>query len=146
MRILGTIMASFFLVGTAGAEPLNEDNPCFGERQKLEDNAQFDHMLNFFAAATTMSPLHGPMGGEAGQGRVGVDVLIMPPLSCGQRIVFQDLETGEGGKTEDTNKSPIVPRPHVSFAFPQVKGWQIYGTAAYIPPVPFAGTQNVYVG
>ena len=28
----------------------------------------------------------------------------MPPLSCSQRIVFQNLDTGEGGKTEDTNK------------------------------------------
>lgn len=146
MRATAWIAGFALLSGAALAEPLDENNPCFGERQKLDDLAQFDHMLNFFAAATTMSPLHGPMGGEEGQGRIGADIMIMPPLSCAQRIVFQDLETGEGGKTEDTNKSLVVPRPHVSFAFPQVNGWQIYGTAAYIPPVPFAGTRNVYLG
>jgi hypothetical protein len=146
MKAMAWGAALAMVSGVAFAEPLDENNPCFGERQKLDDLAQFDHMLNFFAAATTMSPLHGPMGGEEGQGRLGADIMVMPPLSCAQRIVFQDLETGEGGKTEDTNKSPIVPRPHVSFAFPQVNGWQIYGTAAYIPPVPFAGTRNVYLG
>jgi len=146
MRISSWFFAGLLASAPLHAEPLNEDNPCFGERQKQEDEAQFDHMLNFFAAATTMSPLHGPMGGEAGHGTIGVDVLVMPPLSCAQRIVFQNLDTGEGGKTEDTNKSPAVPRPHLSFTFPKIGEWQVYGTAAYIPPVPFAGTRNVYLG
>jgi hypothetical protein len=140
------LSVGFLLATPVSAEPLNEDNACFGERQKQDDIAQQDHMLNFFAAATTMSPLHGPMGGEPGHGTVGVDLLVMPPLSCAQRIVFQNLETGEGGKTEDTNKSPVVPRPHMSFTFPKLGEWQLYGTAAYIPPVPFAGTRNVYLG
>jgi hypothetical protein len=131
---------------SVAAEPLDENNPCFGQLQKQADESQQNHMLNFFATATTMSPLHGPLGGESGHGTVGVDVLVMPPLSCAQRIVFQDLETGEGGKTEDTNKSPIVPRPHMTFAFPKIGDWQVYGAAAYIPPVPFAGTRNVYLG
>jgi hypothetical protein len=144
-------MTFFLSVGVllatpVGAEPLNEDNPCFGSLQKKDDIAQQDHMLNFVAAATTMSPLHGPMGGEPGHGTVGVDLLVMPPLSCAQRIVFQNLDTGEGGKTEDTNKSPMVPRPHMTFTFPALGEWQVYGTAAYIPPVPFAGTRNVYLG
>ena len=128
------------------AEPLTEDNPCFGARQKFADVEQQNHMLNFFAAATTMSPLHGPLGGDPGHGTVGLDVLVMPPLSCEQRIVWQDLETGDGGKTEDTNKSPIVPRPHLTFSFPELAGWHLYGSAAYVPPVPFAGTRNVLMG
>jgi hypothetical protein len=140
------MMAGLVISAPLNAEPLDENNPCFGERQKQEDAAQFDHMLNFFAAATTMSPLHGPLGGDPGHGTIGLDVMVMPPLSCAQRIVFQNLDTGVGGKTEDTNKSPVVPRPHLSFTFPELGAWQVYGTAAYIPPVPFAGTRNVYLG
>ena len=36
--------------------------------------------------------------------RIGVGIGIIPPLGCGKRIVLQ------GTKTEDTNKSPAVPR------------------------------------
>jgi hypothetical protein len=140
------LVTGLFFSAPVVAEPLDENNPCFGERQKQDDDGQQNHMLNFFASATTMSPLHGPMGSDPGHGSLGVDLLVMPPLSCAQRIVFQNLETGEGGKTEDTNKSPVVPRPHMSFTLPKIGDWQVYGTVAYIPPVPFAGTRNVYLG
>ena len=66
---------------------------------------QQDFLLNYFAMATTMSPLHAPVPHEAGKGSVNVEFLAIPPLGCNRRLVLS------GTKTEDTNKAPMAPRP-----------------------------------
>lgn len=106
-----------------------------------DEQTQQDFLSNYFALATTLSPLHGPMPHEPGHGAFGVDLLLMPPLGCERRFVLDHT------KTEDTNVTPLAPRPRVTFAF-QSPGWGVvpYAGFAYVPPVTMFGTRNVIVG
>lgn len=102
-----------------------------------DEVTQQDFMSNYVALATTFSPLHGPIPHEEGRGSVGLELAVMPPLSCERRLVLG------GTKTEDTNKTPVVPRPRVTFAFPALGALRPYAGVAYVPPVPVFGTTNV---
>ncbi|MEC7983516.1 MAG: hypothetical protein VX278_00045 [Myxococcota bacterium] len=108
-----------------------------------DEVAQQDFLLNYFSLATTFSPAHAPIPGLPGEGMVGVELSVIPPLGCDRRLVLFYT------KTEDTNKVPVLPRPRLSFTFPSiqmgpVKG-TIYGSLGYVPPLPLMGTQNVIV-
>lgn len=102
-----------------------------------DEQAQQDFLSNYFALSTTYSPVHAPVPHDPGHGAVGLDVAILPPLGCEHRLVFNYT------KTEDTNKSPVVPRPRVTFAFPAIGRMVPYAGAAYLPPVKLLGTTNV---
>lgn len=115
------------------------DPACEGVTQKLDDQGQQDFLMNYFALATTASPLHAPIPSEAGTGSIGVEILGIPPLSCEQRLVLNST------KTEDTNKAPIAPRPRMTFSFPELGPVTLYGGAGYVPPVTLFGTRNVIV-
>lgn len=104
-----------------------------------DEQSQQDFMANYFALATSLSPQHGPVPHEAGHGAIGLDLGIIPPLGCRRRLVLG------GTKTEDTNKSPAVPRFRVSFAFPDVGKVRPYAGLAYIPPITILGTRNVMI-
>jgi hypothetical protein len=101
------------------------------------EQAQQDFLANYVTLATSLSPQHGPIPHQPGHGAIGLDLGIIPPLGCGRRLVLN------GTKTEDTNKSPVVPRIRASFAFPAIGKLQPYAGVAYIPPVPLLGTRNV---
>jgi len=95
-----------------------------------EEQAQQDFLQNYPALALTYSPLHAPVPHAGGRGALGVDLAFIPPLSCQKRYVL------EWTKTEDPNVSPIAPKFHASFAFPEIGGTTvIYASAAYLPPV-----------
>ena len=107
--------------------------PCDGTNDELcyDEQTQADFMANYTALASTFSPLHAPVPHEGGRGSIGVDFNIIPPLSCYHRYVL------DWTKTEDTNKTPVLPRPTVSFAFQPIRG-RIYPYASlgFVPPVP----------
>jgi hypothetical protein len=103
----------------------------------VDDQHQQDYLLNFFALATTLSPLHGPVPVEPGHGSIGIELSLIPPLSCDHRLVLNR------SKTEDTNKAPLLPRPRALFALPKVGPFVIYGGLGYVPPVTVFGTRNV---
>ena len=107
------------------------------------EEGQQNYLLNFFSAATTMSPLHAAIPNPAGQGSIGVELAVIPPLGCDRRLVLDYT------KTEDTNKVPILPRPRMSFSFPAIhtKKAKIipYGGLGYVPPLKIMDTQNVIV-
>lgn len=115
------------------------DPACEGQTQKFDDAGQQDFLLNYFALATTLSPVHAPIPAEAGHGSIGLDALVIPPLSCEQRLVLNST------KTEDTNKAPVAPRPRMIFSFPEMGKVTLYGGAGYVPPVTLFGTRNVIV-
>lgn len=103
-----------------------------------DEQVQADFLNNYPALATTLSPVHGPIPHKAGHGAIGVDLLAIPPLGCGQRMVLGWT------KTEDTNKLPLAPRPRATFAFQPIFGRIFpYGGVAFIPPVPVGGTRNM---
>jgi len=109
-----------------------------GSGSYVEQDQQ-DFLLNFFALATTLSPLHSAVPLEGGQGSIGLELDIIPPLGCDRRLVLA------GKKTEDTNKTPIAPRPRVMFQFKDLGPFKIYAGLAYVPPVTVFGTRNVII-
>lgn len=106
------------------------------------EEVQNNFMLNFYSLATTFSPLHGPIPNEPGRGSLGIELSGIPYLKCEQRLVLAYT------KTEDTNKTPVLPRPRGVFTFPAKKlknGMSVvpYAGFGYVPPVPIQGTRNV---
>ena len=104
-----------------------------------DDAAQADFLLNYFAMATTFSPLHGPIPGKQGTGIVSLELAVIPPLSCERRLVLG------ASKTEDTNKAPAAPRPRIGMVFNKVGPIIPYAGLGYVPPVTVFGTRNVIV-
>lgn len=104
------------------------------------DQVQNDFLANYYALALTLSPGHAAIPHEAGRGAAGVDLLVLPPLSCARQFVMGHT------KTENTNFTPVAPRLRVTFAFPEVGATHFYAGAAYVPPVPMFGTRNVILG
>ena len=112
--------------------------------QGYSEEAQNNYLLNFYALATTFSALHAPIPHDPGHGSLGLEISGMPQLSCEHRLVLSYT------KTEDTNKTPILPRPRGSFAFPAIdlkngKSLVPYAGFGYVPPVPIGGTRNVMI-
>ena len=103
------------------------------------EQAQQDFLLNYFALATTFSPLHSAVPAKGGEGLIGVEIAGIPFLKCSRRLVLS------GTKTEDTNKAPIMPRPRVLFQFKKIGKVNPYAGVGYVPPVTVFGTRNVIV-
>ena len=143
MRTIVSFFLTIALPGTAAASVAPE---CQGLPKPDDYNeiVQYDFLLNYYSLNSSFSPLHAPVPHEPGHGSFGVDLSFMPPLGCDKRFVL------DWTKTEKTNVSPIIPRIVASYAFPALfakegewTGLVPYVGAAYVPPVTFAGTQNV---
>jgi len=134
-------LAFMGMLGTAHAyvDPACQEVADAGPPSDYSEEDQQNYLLNYFALATSLSPLHGAVPHKGGHGSVGLDLGIIPPLGCERRLVLNYT------KTEDTNKAPIVPRPRLIFAFPEIGKWTPYGGLAYAPPLRIFGTQNVIV-
>lgn len=117
------------------------DPKCAGlpKPSDYDEQTQGDYLQNFFALSTTYSPIHAPIPHEPGHGAIGVDFLVLPPLGCDKRYVL------EWTKTEETNITPVAPRPRVTFAFDGPGELVPYAGFAYVPPVTLFGTRNVIV-
>jgi hypothetical protein len=139
--MLSPTLALLGMLSTAHAyvDPKCVDIAAGGPPSGYSEQGQQDFLLNYFAMATTMSPLHGAVPHRAGHGSIGLDLSVIPPLGCERRLVLNYT------KTEDTNKAPFVPRPRMIFAFPKIGRWVPYGGFAYAPPIPIFDTQNVIV-
>ena len=126
------------LLTAAPAPAAGVDPACEGAEQfYADDDLQAAHMLNYFSLAASYSPLHGPVPQEPGHGTIGLELAGVPPLSCERRLALG------GSKTEDTNKTPVIPRPRLSFTLPSDGHLVGYGSLGYIPPVTIFGTRNV---
>jgi hypothetical protein len=126
----------------ASTEALAYVDPKCAEYEGLppedyDEQVQYDFLSNYFALSTTWSPVHAPIPHEPGHGAIGVSLGVIPPLGCPHRMVFNY------SKTEDTNKSPVVPRPSLTFAFPALGKAVPYAGIAYLPPVKLLGVTNV---
>lgn len=131
-------MIALLLAGIARADC--EAEVAAGPPSDYDEVAQRDFLLNYFALATALSPLHGPIPAEPGHGVVGIELAGVPPLSCRRRLVLAY------SKAEDANTVPVVPRPRAIFAFPEVGRVVPWAGLAYVPPVPVGGVRSVLVG
>ena len=140
-------MVGLFILYTttafAAVDPACKDVASQGVPDGYSEEGQQNYLLNYFAMAASFSPIHGPIPNPAGTGSVGVELSVIPPLSCERRLVLNYT------KTEDTNKTPAVPRPRISFSFPAIETAKLrfvpYAGLGYVPPVPIMGTQNVII-
>jgi len=134
----GAVALAGFLAAPAAAFV---DPKCADEAANIpadyDEQVQQDFLQNYPALYTTLSPIHGPIPHEPGHGAIGLDLNVVPPLPCSKRLVLNYT------KTEDTNKTPVVPRPRITFAFPAVGSVVFYGGIGYVPPVKVFGTRNV---
>ncbi|MEQ1570578.1 MAG: hypothetical protein ABMA64_33415 [Myxococcota bacterium] len=110
-----------------------------GPPEGYDEQAQQDFLVNYFGLSTTFSPIHAPIPHEPGHGAIGLELSVIPPLGCQRRLVLSYT------KTEDTNKSPLVPRPRLTFAFPAIGKFVPYAGLGYVPPLPVLGMSNVIV-
>jgi hypothetical protein len=139
---LALALAAGLLLSNPAAAFVDEacaDVAAAGTPEGYSEQGQQDFLLNYFAMATTFSPLHKPLPHQPGHGSIGLELAIIPPLSCERRLVLDYT------KTEDTNKAPVAPRPRITFAFPQVGKVVPYAGLGYVPPVTVFGTRNVIV-
>ncbi len=105
-----------------------------------DEQVQQDFQANYYALVSSFSPMHAPVPHAPGRGSLGVDVSILPPLSCAKQYVLNWT------KTEDTNKSPVLPRLTASYAFPAIKEIVVpYAAVGFLPPMPINGTRNLVV-
>lgn len=144
------MIALFFALTSVGmaADLEGVDESCYEYATDLQadidagtsdyvEQDQQDFLLNYFAMATTFSPLHSAIPAKGGQGLIGVEIAVIPPLGCNRRLVLS------GTKTEDTNKAPAAPRPRVLFQFQKIGKLKPYAGLGYVPPVTVFGTRNV---
>lgn len=131
------LVAMLMVPGLAWAEV---DERCQGlpKPADYDERVQQDYQQNYFALVSSYSPKHAPIPHKGGHGAVVVGVNVMPPLSCEKRFVL------EWTKTEDTNKSPILPRIGLSYAAPTIADrLTIYGSFSFLPALPIGGTRNL---
>jgi len=121
----------------AQVDPKCQEVANAGPPDDYDALAQQEFLLNYPALYTSFSPVHGPVPHDPGHGAIGIDFDVVPPLSCERRMQLSWT------KTEDTNKTPLIPRPRVTFAFPAIGRMVPYAGVAYIPPITLFGTTNV---
>lgn len=119
-----------------------EIDPACADIPKPDDydeQVQGDFQANYFALSTSFSPIHAAIPHQGGHGSLGVDAKIIPPLSCERRYVL------DWTKTEDSNKSPLIPQIVASYSFPALfkDRLVLYGSVGLFPSIPFNGTRNL---
>ena len=138
--MIATLLLASLGSAQAFVDPACQEVADAGPPADYDEQAQADFLLNYYAMVTTLSPNHGPTGDDPGHGTVGVELLGIPPLSCERRLVLNY------SKTEDTNKSPIIPRIRLSFTFPEIGAWQLYSGLTYVMPFSVMDVRNVLIG
>ncbi len=131
------LLSLLFSTALASIDPACQEVADQGTPADYSEQAQNDYLLNYVSLAVTYSPLHAPVPAEPGHGSIGIELAGIPPISCERRLVLSYT------KTEDTNKTPVAPRPRLTFALPAIGKVVPYGSVAYFPPVTLLGTRNV---
>ncbi len=134
------IVAMAALVPAAAWAEVDEACQGLPKPADYDERVQQDFQQNYFALTASYSAKHAPIPHAGGHGAVFVGLNVMPPLGCDKRFVL------EWTKTEDTNKSPILPRIGLSYAAPEIADrLVIYGSFAFLPPLPIGGTRSLFV-
>jgi hypothetical protein len=104
-----------------------------------DETVQQDFLQNFPALVSSFSAIHAPIPHAPGHGMIGINLSGVPYLSCEQQYVLGWT------KTEDTNRTPVIPLPRISFAFPVSGSSKLvpYGGVGYLPPVTLMETRTV---
>ena len=128
-------------IASAAIDPACQEVADQGVPDGYSEQGQQDWLLNYFSMVGAFSPLHGVIPHKPGTGAMGVELAVIPPVSCEHRLVLNYTKTG------DTNKLPVLPRPRVSFAMPSKQvGTQVivpYAGLGYVPPLPLPDSASL---
>ena len=128
------VLALWAAPAHAGLDARCQDLAAGGPPEGYDEIAQQDFLHNYYALATTFSPLHAPVPHEGGHGSIGIDGLFVPPLGCQRRLILGYTQT------LDTNTFPVFPRLQASYSFPRLGIATLYAGVAYTPPIRIANT------
>lgn len=110
---------------------VDEYDPALWSEARQQSN-----MLNFFGMSLSYSPLRAPASLRPARTEARLSLSYVPSLTCLERSVFN------GQKTENTNKSPVIPQLRVSVGLPA--GFFVGLTG--IPPVTMFGVKAGMIG
>ncbi|MBM65013.1 MAG: hypothetical protein CMH55_02115 [Myxococcales bacterium] len=137
------------LPAAAGNDLSGVDEACHGELEDYPvplgaDKEEFNRiqeakMLNHPALYMMLSGVGAPFSKG---GRISLELAQVPALGCMDRTVVFPNKL----KTEDTNKLPVLPRPRLTVALPELAGVNGSLTVAYLPPVKMGTTSAHAVG
>ncbi|MBX2803155.1 MAG: hypothetical protein KTR31_36075 [Myxococcales bacterium] len=133
--MLSLLASSAFAI----VDPACLDLAAAGPPDDYDEQVQQDFLQNYFALSSTLSPQHGPVPHASGRGALSLDLAGVPPLGCRRRLVLAYT------KTEETNKTPVIPRIRVTYALPSVGAMTPYVGVAYLPPVRLLGQSTVLI-
>lgn len=135
--MLGLLPSGVALASIDPACDLDQNGEVDGYNADTWDEAQqYVNMLNFYSASMNPSALHSPAPFQALKFSAGLEFSSIPALGCLERTVFY------GTKTEDTNKSPVLPRLRVSTTLPMGVTIGLSG----VPPVTLFGVTSGLLG
>lgn len=122
-----------YLVMLIVSSVLFAQDPCAGIVPSGYDDAKQQAFLqNYFATSFMLTPNGPVMTLEKRRATVGIELKWLPFLTCTQRYV----KLGAVEKYENTNLSPVLPRPRLTVRLPNAGPIGFEVGVAFIPPIP----------
>lgn len=105
---------------------------CAGvEKPKdYDEDKQRAFMQNYTMASFLPLPVVDAHPSDSFKSSIGVDATFVPKLSCQERLALN------GTKTEDANKSPIIPRPRFNTNVISKGPFSLSAAMSFLPPLP----------
>lgn len=138
MKRMISVLLGLAVASPALATGIDEACQDVTRPDDYNEQRQQDFLMNYYALNASFSGVHGPIPHKQGRGSLGVQLNGLMPLPCVRRFALDFT------KTEDTNKSPVLPTLMASYAFNSpVEKLTPYAEAAFLAPIPIAGTRNL---
>lgn len=97
--------------------------------KNYNEDAQQAYLQNYFAASFILTPMAPPVAYDTSKASIALELGFIPPVACEHRFVLN------GTKTEDTDKSPVSPRPRVHAQLPKIGPVSSHVGFTFLPPV-----------
>lgn len=125
-------IAALFVLFGADAARAQIAPECAGVvvPQDYDEARQQSHLQNYFAASFLLTPMAPPVTSSDAEASIGLEIGFIPPVSCEGRLVLG------GTKTENTNRSPVSPRPRVRAQLPAFGPVSSHVGFTFLPPLP----------
>jgi hypothetical protein len=141
VRTLAWIAPFFVLCSSIAHADISPDCVGIDTDVALDDSKQRAHLQNYFSSAFLFTPM-SPVPGSGATSQVGLELSLIPPLSCYERLV----KFGGQLKTENTNLSPLLPRPRLTVGLPKAGPVHMELEAGFIPPIPLPFGNIAHLG
>lgn len=97
--------------------------------KNYDEDTQQAYLQNYFGASFLLTPMAPPVAYDTPRASIGLELGFIPPVACEHRFVLG------GTKTENTDKSPVSPRPRVFAQLPKIGPLSSHVGFTFLPPV-----------